>query len=53
MLIMMTMIMIQMITNNMTMTFRAIGEMNMMLTNLKMIIIVIQMILVKLKTLLL
>ena len=42
-----------MITNNMAMTLREIEEMNMMLTNLKMIMIVIQMILVKLKKLLL
>ena len=53
MLIMMTMIMIRMITNNMTMTLRAIGEMNLRLTNLMMIVIMIQTILVNLRTLLL
>ena len=52
-LIIMIMIMIQMITNNMAMTLRAIGEINLVLTNLMIIMIMVKMILVNLKTLLL
>ena len=53
MLILITIIMIQMIIINMAMTLQAILEMNIMLTNLKMIMIVIQMILAKMKKMLL
>ena len=52
-MILITMMTIRMITKNITMTMRAIRIMNLMLMNLKMIIIVIQMILIKVKKMLL
>ena len=52
-MILISMMIIQMIINNIIMTLRAIGIMNSMLRNLKIIMIVIRMILIKAKNMLL